>query len=105
MKLVLNYQGFVHFELFEGENTIGRCDPKSGSNPDIDLQEFDANDQVSRNHAVIIVSQNTIILRDLGSRNGTYLNRGPKIAVARDYELEVGDEIILGKLFFTIQND
>lgn len=59
--------------LYEGENLVGRS-------PDcrVVLNE----PTVSRRHAVIIISGDTIVLEDRGSRNGTHVN-GKKISRAR----------------------
>ena len=53
------------FNLVQGENTIGR-------NPDCSISlDFHG---VSRKHFTIDVHENEVLLTDLGSANGTYLN-------------------------------
>lgn len=54
-----------YFTLTDAQTTIGR-DPHA----DIFLNDR----TVSREHAQIIVSNDTVILKDLGSLNGTYLD-------------------------------
>jgi pSer/pThr/pTyr-binding forkhead associated (FHA) protein len=49
---------------------------------------------VSRRHADIDLSGGTVTLRDLGSLNGTYVNRR---RIEHDEVLESGDEIQIGK--------
>lgn len=66
---ILLCEGTSHL-LYEGENTIGR----SG---DCSVLLNDA--MVSRQHAVIVISETTIFLEDRGSKNGTYV-RDQKIA-------------------------
>ena len=56
-------------------------------------------DAISRNHCVILVKDQSVLIRDLNSRNGTLVN-GEKIA--GDRELESGDHLQLGKLEFEI---
>lgn len=49
---------------------------------------------VSRRHAEVVRDGRTVVLRDLGSLNGTYVNRR---RIDGDEELESGDEIQVGK--------
>ncbi len=53
---------------------------------------------VSRNHAVITMGPSGAALRDLGSLNGTYVNRR---RIERDEVLEDGDELQIGKFRLT----
>ncbi len=53
---------------------------------------------VSRNHAVISIDPSGAALRDLGSLNGTYVNRR---RIEGDERLEDGDEIQIGKFRLT----
>jgi DNA-binding protein Fis len=50
--------------------------------------------KASRRHAQVIVEAGRVVLRDLGSRNGTFLN-GNK--VEREIELRAGDRIQIGE--------
>ena len=56
---------------------------------------------ISRNHCTILVNEDEdqVVLRDLNSRNGTYLN-GERIAA--DMPLESGDHLQLGRLEFEV---
>jgi predicted component of type VI protein secretion system len=54
---------------------------------------------VSRKHCAIIRTDSRVAIKDLDSRNGTYVN-GQKIAA--ETELASGDEIIVGPLKFLI---
>lgn len=47
---------------------------------------------VSRRHAVVEISSEGVMLRDLGSKNGTYVNKEP----VADHKLEDGDLIFIG---------
>jgi len=82
---------------------IGRSDKKSGNNPDIDLQAFDAHLQgVSRSHATISARNSQISIQDLDSANGTYLNEG-RLKAGVEYRLRHGDRLVLGKLSLQVQ--
>lgn len=77
------YEGGL-FPLNEGKETvIGR-----GGELDITLVE----DMVSRKHAKIAVEADKIVIQDLGSTNGTFVN-GEKIRRAR---LKEGDRVLIG---------
>lgn len=86
------------FELEPGENLIGRWDPDNGSFPEIDLESDDSETKVSRKHAIIICQDGFAYLEDIGSRNGTYLNRGARLNPGERQELNNGDEIVVGKV-------
>jgi hypothetical protein len=77
---------------------MGRSDPASGNRPDIDLTPFGAQDKgVSRVHASLRRTDDTLTLTDLGSVNGTYLN-GQRLVSNQARVLRDGDEIRLGKM-------
>lgn len=48
---------------------------------------------ISRRHAQLMRQAERFVLRDLGSQNGTFVNR---LKVTSDQEIQVGDEIALG---------
>jgi pSer/pThr/pTyr-binding forkhead associated (FHA) protein len=54
-------------------------------------------DAISRNHCAILVKEDGVVIRDLNSRNGTFVN-GERIQ--GDCELKAGDKIGIGKLEF-----
>jgi hypothetical protein len=54
---------------------------------------------ISRQHCAILRHENRVTIKDLGSRNGTFVN-GEKIS--SEVELASGDEIIVGPLKFMI---
>jgi pSer/pThr/pTyr-binding forkhead associated (FHA) protein len=56
-------------------------------------------DAISRNHCCILVHDDGVIIRDLNSRNGTYVNDE---RIAEDRELKAGDKIRIAKLEFEI---
>jgi pSer/pThr/pTyr-binding forkhead associated (FHA) protein len=70
------------YSLGREETTIGRV------GCDICLSD----PQVSRRHAALIPAENRLLLRDLNSRNGTFVN-GARIA---ETEIRAGDDIRIG---------
>jgi pSer/pThr/pTyr-binding forkhead associated (FHA) protein len=87
------------FVLNSAEANIGRWDADGGIFPDVDLDSDDPEAKVSRRHARIIFSEGTYLLEDLGSTNGTFINRGKRIAPGTRQQINDGDEIIVGKTF------
>ena len=80
------------------EYTLGRLSENQPIEPDIDLSPYKAFDNgVSRLHAVIKQSAAKVVLVDLGSSNGTYIN-GLRIPPHVDYSMQHGDILALGKL-------
>ena len=77
---------------------LGRSDSSSSQKPDVDLTPYGALEKgVSRLHAAIERSEDTLTLVDMGSSNGTLLN-GQKLVPDQPRVLRDGDEIRLGKL-------
>jgi FHA domain/zinc-ribbon domain len=87
------------FPLNSPESNIGRWDADGGVFPDVDLDSDDPEAKVSRRHARISLSEGTYMIEDLGSTNGTFINRGRRLAPGDRHPLKDGDEIIVGKTF------
>jgi hypothetical protein len=87
------------FMLSEVEAQIGRWDADGGIFPDVDLDTDDPEAKVSRRHARITLSSGQYFLEDLGSTNGTFVNRGKRLPPGQRQALCDGDEIIVGKTF------
>lgn len=82
----------------EKRTVMGRWDSSSVQKPDLDLTPYGALEKgVSRIHAVIARSEDTLTLIDMGSANGTHLN-GQRLVPDQPRVLRDGDEIRLGKL-------
>ena len=80
------------------EFTLGRLSEGQPIMPDIDLTPYQAYASgVSRLHVVVKRETNRIIIMDLGSSNGTYLN-GRRLNPHAEETLNHGDVIALGKL-------
>jgi pSer/pThr/pTyr-binding forkhead associated (FHA) protein len=85
------------------EVVVGREDPISDVFPDLDLTNLGGMDKgVSRKHAVIHRSGSDYTVEDMGSTNGTYINR-KKIQPHAPQAIKPGDELRFGKLALTLQ--
>jgi pSer/pThr/pTyr-binding forkhead associated (FHA) protein len=80
------------FSIESGKTVIGR---KEDCGLRIPLGE------ISRKHAILMVDDKTVTLRDLGSANGTYVNNKR----VTEQELQAGDHIVIGPVVFTVQID
>lgn len=94
------------FRLVGTESIIGRWDADNGVFPDVDLDSHDPEAKVSRRHARVRMENGVYAIEDLGSTNGTYVNRGRRLLPGMAQTLNDGDEIIVGKTFlrFHISN-
>ena len=90
------------FPLEDGNNLVGRWDPETGSFPEVDLDQDDPEAKISRKHALIRFESGKITVEDIGSLNGTYVNRQPRLMPGNPVELKTGDEIIIGKTFLKL---
>lgn len=80
------------------EFTLGRISEGQPIMPDIDLAPYQAYASgVSRLHAVIKRDAGRVLLMDLGSSNGTYVN-GKRLNPNVEIPLGNGDVVALGKL-------
>jgi pSer/pThr/pTyr-binding forkhead associated (FHA) protein len=82
-------QAGLTYVLAEGDTLVGR-----GSDCDIFLGDV----TVSRHHAEFSANGDSLLVRDLGSTNGTYVN-GSWIDA---FVLSAGDEIIIGKFHLVV---
>ncbi len=85
------------FEVgFTDELILGRT--HGGEIPDVDLSNYNAKDLgVSRQHVKLTRETATVMVQDLGSKNGTYLN-GQKLMPYQPRVLRNEDELRLGRL-------
>jgi FHA domain len=87
------------FLLSEQDANIGRWDADGGVFPDVDLDADDPEAKVSRRHARISLRDGNYAIEDVGSTNGTFVNRGHRLVPGHRHPLKDGDEIIVGKTF------
>lgn len=90
------------FFINENEALIGRWDADGGIFPDIDLDTDDPEAKVSRRHARIVRRGEQYFIEDLGSTNGTFVNRGRRLLPGDLQPLRDADEIIVGKTFLRL---
>ncbi|MGD9589596.1 MAG: FHA domain-containing protein [Pyrinomonadaceae bacterium] len=89
----------TEFPLTTEESYLGRWDADNGIFPDVDLDAYDPDAKVSRRHARISFRGKVHMIEDLGSTNGTFINRGRRLLPGSPQVLNEGDEIIVGKTF------
>ncbi len=84
----------VEYPIYEGHNFIGRADEKP---VDIDLDDQEPPDRVwsSRQHALITFEDGKVLVEDLNSANGTFVNR-TRIYPGQKRDLAVGDVLQVG---------
>jgi pSer/pThr/pTyr-binding forkhead associated (FHA) protein len=85
------------------EVVIGREDPISEVFPDVDLTSLGGMEKgVSRKHAVIHRSGDGFSVEDMGSTNGTYVNK-KRISPHVPEVIKAGDEVRFGKLSLAVR--
>jgi hypothetical protein len=84
----------VEYPIYEGHNFIGRADEKP---VDIDLDDQEPPDRVwsSRQHALVTFEDGKLMVEDLNSANGTFVNR-TRIYPGQKRDLAVGDVLQVG---------
>jgi hypothetical protein len=84
----------VEFPLFEGRNFIGRADQKP---VEVDIEDQEPPDRIwsSRQHALITCDKGALVIEDLSSTNGTYVNRD-RVRAGQKRELKPNDIIQIG---------
>jgi hypothetical protein len=90
----------VEYPLYEGQNLIGRRDDQP---IDIDLQDQEPADRVwvSRQHAVLTVTDGLLTLEDLNSLNGTFVNRH-RLYPGHKRTLAVNDVVQIGTIHLKV---
>jgi CRP-like cAMP-binding protein len=87
------------FALHGGtEFLVGRPDPVTGINPEINLGPLDLSRSLSRRHAKIMLADGQVLLReDVGTTNGTFVN-GVRIRTGEPVTLKAGDKLKFGSV-------
>ena len=82
------------FPVYEGRNAVGRFADKP---VDIDLVSQESNEQIwcSRQHAVLTFDKGNVLIEDLNSLNGTWVN-GVRIHAGQPRALRAGDVVQIG---------
>jgi hypothetical protein len=84
----------IEYPIYTGDNFIGRTDEKP---VDIDLEDQESAERIwcSRQHARVIFDDKGLSIEDLGSQNGTFVNRA-RIFPGQIRPLESGDVVQIG---------
>jgi hypothetical protein len=84
------------YPIYPGLNFIGRADEKP---VDIDLEEQEPPDRIwcSRQHACIAFENDQLLIEDLNSANGTYVNR-TRVYPGQKRPLAVNDVVQIGNV-------
>jgi len=103
-QLVLSTQDGSKLDIpAKDEIVIGREDPISDVFPDLDLTNYGGMEKgVSRKHAVLHRAGPDYTLEDMGSTNGTYVNK-KRIQPHVPQAIKAGDEVRLGKLSLSVR--
>lgn len=101
--LILSVRDGGRIELpLSREVIIGRLDAGRSIFPDVDLtNEQGIEKGLSRRHARISHREGQVVLEDLHSLNGTFLNTA-RLVPDVPYPLKDGDQVQLGKLVLTV---
>jgi hypothetical protein len=88
------------FPLYEGANVVGRRDDRA---VDVDLTDLEPPDRIwsSRRHAVITLTEDSIVIDDLQSLNGTFVNRN-RIVPGEEQRLAIDDVVQIGTIQFKV---
>ena len=87
----------IEFFLSDGDETsVGRRDPVTGINPDIDLTPADSQRSISRRHATIFRRDGKFYVREeIGTMNGTFINE-ERVQTGVPVEFTDGDQVRFG---------
>jgi len=96
LKVITGETAGQEFKVIDGMNLIGRSCAGNDTNI-IDLEPVDTDAKDSRRHAMIEKKGETIIIWDLGSLNGTFVNQNERLKNGEQCHLKEGDKVIIGK--------
>ena len=96
-EILTHAKSSMEFRLAAGpETTIGRRDPVTGIDPDIDLTPVDMQRSISRRHAKIYRRDGKFFAaEEIGTMNGTFVN-GVRLETGVPIEIKAGDEVRFG---------
>ena len=101
-KLILKRGGALTGDVFSigPSATVGRFDPESGP-VDVDMAQLPEAVYISRHHAEINLRDGQWMVKDLGSRNGTFVkNASGFTRVTGETPVQSGDEVAFGNARF-----
>ncbi len=88
------------------DTTIGRSDPVTGIQPDVDFTPVDPQRTVSRRHARMRRGEDGTftLIEDVGTMNGTFVN-GVRLTAGRPYPVKPGDTVVFGTVSCRFEAD
>lgn len=94
---LVHAESSMEFSLSAGSETlVGRRDPVTGIQPDIDLSPVDSDRSTSRRHAKIYHRNGKFFVsEEIGTMNGTFVN-GSRVETGVPVEIKPGDEVQFG---------
>lgn len=104
-KLILKRGGALTGDVFPigPSATVGRFDPESGP-VDVDMANLPEAVYISRHHAELNLRDGQWMVKDLGSRNGTFVKNAAGFnRVTGETALQSGDEVAFGNARFEFQ--
>jgi hypothetical protein len=107
LKLEVLENGEIMMRDVNGDLVVGRADNVTDYIPEIDLTPYGAYRLgLSRRHAIILLEGERLVVKDLNSRNGTFVN-GVIVPSGGTQTLRDGDELRFGNLGLRVifQND
>lgn len=78
---------------------VGRASPADGIHPEVDLGSLPEAGTISRRHARLVRGGDEILLEDLGSANGTFVN-GERLVQGVQKPVFEKDELRFGAVLF-----
>jgi hypothetical protein len=100
LKVIRGRRLHWEFPLYEGVNVIGRGDDRP---VDIDVSALESPDKIwsSRRHAIVTLTGGLMTIEDLGSMNGTFVNRR-RVLPEQSQPLAVNDVVQVGTIQFKV---
>ena len=105
-RLVEIGSGIVFPLADQRETTVGRIDPVTGINPEVDLTPIDVKRSTSRRHARIRrgADGSFSVIEDVGTMNGTFVN-GVRLTAGRAFPIKPGDTVTFGTIQCRFETD
>lgn len=101
---LLSESGDAVFPIRSSEATVGRYDPVTETQPEVDLTLVDIKRSVSRRHAKITARDGSFFLtEEVGALNGTFIN-GSKLVTGKPAPLRNGDQISVGTVHLVFRS-
>jgi len=105
-RLVEISSGIVFPLADQPETSVGRIDPVTGINPEVDLTPIDVKRSTSRRHARIRREEDGSysVIEDVGTMNGTFVN-GVRLSAGRAFPVKPGDTVTFGTIQCRFESD